>query len=146
MTKQLLNSLLSQQQTTNGFTLNQVSRENISMRLNPQTASVGFIYRHIGETIHLLATFLGETPQVHNTTMGQPDAGQGNNVEESHKILADGIALLQKLIDTHPDEWWLEIIDTPFFGRVNRLRLFSHILYHNAHHTGQISLTLAKGA
>lgn len=146
MTKALLNSLLTQQQMTNGFTLNQVSVANSSRRLNPQTASVGFIYRHIGETIHLLATFLGESPRVQNTTMGQQDTGQGNNVEESHKILADGLALLQQLIDTHTDEWWLETIDTPFFGRVNRLRLFSHILYHNAHHTGQIALTLAKGA
>ena len=131
---------------TNGFTLNQVSNEHISMRLNPETASVGFIYRHIGETIHLLATFLGEAPQLQNTTMGQQDTGQGNNVEDSHKILADGLALLQKLIDTHTDAWWLEMIETPFLGRVNRLRLFSHILYHSAHHIGQISLTLSRGA
>jgi uncharacterized damage-inducible protein DinB len=44
-----------------------------------------------------------------------------------------------------PDEEWLGLIDTPFFGKVTRLRLFSHVLFHNSHHCGQISLTLSKG-
>lgn len=145
MTKQLLNNLLIQNQMTNGFALNQLSNENISMRLNDKAASVGFIYRHIGETIHLFGTFLGEQTSVQNTTMGQQDEGQGKNFEESKKLLTSGFALLQNIIDKNTDAWWLEEIETPFFGKVNRLRLFSHILYHNAHHAGQISLTLSKG-
>lgn len=144
MTKQLLTSLLIQNQLTNGFALNQVSNENSSMRLNDKAASVGFIYRHIGETIHLFGTFLGEQTVVQNTTMGQEDTGQGKNFVESKDLLASGFALLQNIIDKNTDAWWLEEIETPFFGKVNRFRLFSHILYHNAHHAGQISLTLSK--
>jgi uncharacterized damage-inducible protein DinB len=44
-----------------------------------------------------------------------------------------------------PEEDWLGLIDTPFFGKVARARLFAHILFHNSHHAGQISLTLSKG-
>lgn len=142
----MLNSLLIQNQMTNGFTLNQVSNDNISMRLNNKTASIGFMYRHIGETIHLFGTFLGEQTPVLNTTMGQEDIGQGKNFEESKKLLEEGLVLLQKIIDNNTDTWWFDEIDTPFFGKVNRLRLFSHILYHNSHHVGQISLTLSKGS
>lgn len=145
MIKQLLNDLFIQNQMTNGYTLHQVSDDNISMRLNDKAASVAFIYRHIGETIHLFGTFLGEQTAVQNTTMGQQDVGQVTNFEESKQLLTSGYALLQNIIDKNTDAWWLEEIETPFFGKVNRLRLFSHILYHNTHHAGQISLTLSKG-
>lgn len=145
MIKPLLSDLLIQNQLTNSFALNQVSSKNISMRLNAKAASVGFLYRHIGETMHLLGTFLGEPSAVQNTTMGQQDLGQTKDFEESKELLASGFALLQSIIDKNTDDWWLEDIETPFFGKVNRLRLFSHILYHNAHHAGQISLTIQKG-
>lgn len=145
MTKQLLTDLLIQNEMTNGFALNQVTNDNISMHLNDKAASVGFIYRHIGETIHLFGTFLGEETSIQNTTMGQQDVGQGKNFEDSKQLLTSGFALLQKIVNKNTEQWWLEEIETPFFGKVNRLRLFSHILYHNAHHAGQISMTLSKG-
>jgi len=52
---------------------------------------------------------------------------------------------LANIILKNSDEWWFEETDTPFFGKVTRLKLFSHILYHNSHHAGQISLTLSRG-
>jgi hypothetical protein len=39
--------------------LDQVSEENASLRLNDKTASIGFIYRHIGETMNLFGQFFG---------------------------------------------------------------------------------------
>ena len=146
MTKQILNDLLIQNQITNGTALEQVSNENIEMRLNDGTATVGFIYRHIGETIHLLSTFLGEQTTIRNTTMGQQDIGQGKTLTESQQLVRSGFVLLQNIIDKNSETWWLEEIDTPFFGKVSRLRLFCHILYHNSHHAGQISLTISKGS
>lgn len=145
MTKPLLEQLLAQNILSNSFALNQVSKENVFMKLNSKTASVGFNYRHIGETIHLFGTFLGEQTTIQNTTMGQQDTGQGKDYEESKKLLSSGLSLLQNIVDKNSDEWWMEEIDTPFFGKVSRLRLFSHILYHNSYHSGQISLTLSKG-
>ena len=145
MTSQLINNLLIQSQMSNGYALSQVSIDNLTMRLNEKAASVGFIYRHIAETMHLFGTFLGEQTAIQNTTMGQMDEGQGSNFEESQQLLTSGYILLQDIIDKNSDDWWLEEIETPFFGKVNRLRLFSHILYHNAYHSGQIALTISKG-
>ena len=44
----------------------------------------------------------------------------------------------------NPDGAWLEQIETPFFGPVTRVRLLSHVLFHTAHHAGQIALTLSR--
>lgn len=131
---------------TSSYSFNRISNENAGLRLNKQAASIGFIYRHIGETMNLFTTFLGLTTEVQNTTMGQTDTGQGKNIEESRQMVKKGYDLLEHLIQTTPGEDWLGMIDTPFFGKVTRLRLFAHILFHNSHHAGQISLTLSKGS
>ncbi len=60
-------------------------------------------------------------------------------------MIEKGYAMLKNLIENSTDEDWLKPVETPFFGTVTRIRLFAHILFHNAHHAGQISMTLAKG-
>ena len=127
------------------FAFNKISNENARFRLTKHTASVGFIYRHIGETINLFGTFFGVSTAIQNTTIGKTDEGQGKNVDESKRLVEQGYEMLQQLIINTPDDDWLGIIDTPFFGKTQRLRLFSHILFHNSHHAGQISLTLSRG-
>lgn len=144
MTQQLLSEMLLQNKLTCSFAFNQLNAQNGHLRLTAEAASVGFIYRHIGETMNLFGYFFGEPSEVQNTTMGQADTGQGSDIAESTQLIEKGFALLEKLIANHTDEWWLESIETPFFGSVSRFRLFSHILFHNAHHAGQISLTLSK--
>jgi len=145
MEKAFLQNILAQNKMTSSYSFDRISNENAGFRLNKQTASIGFIYRHIGETMNLFTGFFGLTTGVQNTTMGQTDTGQGKNVEQSRELVNNGYDLLTQLIETTPAEDWLGMIDTPFFGKVTRVRLFSHILFHNSHHAGQISLTLAKG-
>ena len=141
-----LSEILLQNQFTTHFALDKVSEENASLKLNGKTASIGFIYRHIGETMNLFGQFLGVPTDVTNTTIGQTDTGQGTDVAYSRQLIARGFASLQNLIENSSDEDWLKTVDTPFFGTVTRVRLFAHALFHNAHHAGQISMTLAKGS
>ena len=141
----VLSEILKQNQFTTHFALDKVSNENAPLKLNAKTASIGFIYRHIGETMNLFAQFLGIPTDVKNTTIGQTDTGQGSDVDSSRQLIATGFAALQNLVDNNADEDWLKTVDTPFFGTVTRARLFAHALFHNAHHAGQISLTLSKG-
>jgi uncharacterized damage-inducible protein DinB len=143
--KELLQEMLVQNMITNSYALDKVTNENKSYRLNSETASVGFIYRHIGETMNLFGYFLGVPSDIQNTTMGQQDTGQDYEIETSKLYIDIGYKMLEKLIDTSKDEDWSLTTDTPFFGTVSRMRLFSHILFHNSHHSGQISLTLSKG-
>ena len=135
----------AQSQFTSAFSLDRVTQENASLRLNDRAASIGFIYRHIGETMNLFGQLLGTPTDVKNTTIGQVDQGETYEVDYSRELIARGYRMLEALVEGSSDEEWLEPVDTPFFGTVSRIRLFAHVLFHNSHHAGQISMTLAKG-
>ncbi len=89
--------------------------------------------------------FFGKPSEVQNTTLGKQDEGQGNDFEESKKLIDEGFKMLEEIIETTPISGWSDIIETPFFGAVTKARLFSHILYHNSYHAGQIGLALKRG-
>jgi uncharacterized damage-inducible protein DinB len=145
MTKDLLREMVVQNQLTSHFCFDRVTNENARLRLAANAASVGFIFRHIGETMNLFAQMLGTPTNVQNTTIGQIDTGERYDVVQSRELIESGYRVLQELVETTADEDWLNPIETPFFGAVSRVRLFAHGLYHTSNHAGQISLTLAKG-
>jgi uncharacterized damage-inducible protein DinB len=145
MQKEVLREMVVQNRFTSHFSLDQVTDENASFRLNDKTASIGFIYRHIGETINLFAQMLGMPTDVKNTTIGHTDAGEYYDVTDSRQLIERGYRALTDLVESTAEEDWLKPVDTPFFGAVSRVRLFGHVLFHTSHHAGQISMTLAKG-
>lgn len=146
MSKQIFQDLLAQNQVSIGYATKKITPESISLRLTPEAASVGFIYRHVGEIMHLLGQFFGQPTTVQNTTMGFQDEGQGLDLAASQQLVEQGFNVLQTIVESTPDEGWAELVETPFFGTLSKARLFSHILYHNAYHAGQIALTLKRGA
>jgi uncharacterized damage-inducible protein DinB len=89
--------------------------------------------------------FFDKPIEVQNTTFGKQDEGQGNDFEESRKLIEKGFKMLEEIIETTPISAWSDIIQTPFFGAVSKARLFSHILYHNSYHAGQIALAIKRG-
>ena len=145
MQKEVLLEIVKQNQFTSHFCFDRVTEENAHVRLNDGTASIGFIYRHIGETMHLFGQFFGIPTDVKNTTMGQTDSGQHCDVSHSRALIESGYKMLKDLVDSSTEEDWLKPVDTPFFGTVSRVRLFAHVLFHTSNHAGQISLTLARG-
>ncbi|TDQ15004.1 DinB family protein [Algoriphagus boseongensis] len=138
--------MLEQNKLTCSFAFEKINQENSTWRLNPKTASIGFIFRHIGETMNLFGYFFGFSPSTSNTTMGKEDKGDWYEVAESRMLIEVGFQMLEQLVKNTAEEDWTTIIETPFFGPVSKMRLFSHILFHNAHHAGQLSLTLSRGA
>ncbi|MDO1449984.1 DinB family protein [Rhodocytophaga aerolata] len=145
MQKEVLLDMLTQNRYTCSGAFDTITQDNAHLRLNGQTASAGFIYRHVGETMNMFGLFFGIPTDVQSTTMGKPDTGQGQNVEESRQLVEQGFAMFRKYVENTPDSAWLETVETPFFGTVSRARLFSHVLFHNSHHAGQITLTLKRG-
>ena len=137
--------MVRQNQYTSHFCFDRVSEENASLRLTDKAASIGFIFRHIGETMNLFAQMLGTPTDVKNTTIGQIDTGERYDLAQSRELIERGYRVLQELVANTADEDWLKPVETPFFGAVSRVRLFAHALYHTSNHAGQISLTLAKG-
>jgi hypothetical protein len=144
MQKDVLRDMVIQNQFTTHFCFDRVTGENASLRLTEKAASVGFIFRHIGETMNLFAQMLGTPTDVTNTTIGQLDTGERYDVARSRELIDRGYRMLQELVENTADEDWLKLVDTPFFGAVSRVRLFAHALYHTSNHAGQISLTLAR--
>ncbi len=89
--------------------------------------------------------FFGIPSEVQNSTLGKQDEGQGNDFEGSKKLIEKGFKMLEEIIETTPISGGSDIIETPFFGAVTKARLFSHNLYHNSYHAGQIGLALKRG-
>ena len=145
MQRDVLLEMIKQNRHTSSFSFDLITKENAALRLNNRTASIGFIYRHIGETINLFSYFLGIPTDVRNTTMGQIDTGQHFDTGYSRELIERGYKILEDLVGASSEEDWLKPVDTPFFGTVSRVRLFAHALFHTSNHAGQISLTLAKG-
>jgi uncharacterized damage-inducible protein DinB len=145
MEKEIFKDLLAQNRLSCSYAFNQVNAENVAKSLNENTASVGFIYRHVGEIMLMFGYFFGIPSAIQNTTMGKQDEGQGNDVEESKKLIEQGFKLLEEIIESTPSSGWSEIVETPFFGSLSKTRLFSHVLYHNSYHAGQIGLALKRG-
>ena len=146
MQKDVLLEIVKQNEFTSHFSLDRVNDENAPFRLNDKTASIGFIFQHIGETLNLFAALLGVPTDVVNTTMGKMDEGQVFDVQASRDLITRGYSVLRELVENSTDEDWLKPVDTPFFGTVTRIRLFAHALFHTSNHAGQISLTLARGS
>jgi len=145
-TKAVLTEILAQCRSNCYRVYDKLTPENALLKLNDSTASIGFIFRHTGETMHMLCTFLGYETQVKNSTMSFVDEGQGMNIDESRMLVDSGFRLLESIIESSSEDSWLENVDTPFFGTVSRVRVFSHIMFHNSYHLGQIGLSLRKGA
>ncbi len=145
MQKELMRQQLEQSKMGCLKILNDVSTENAAFRLCEKTASVGFIYRHIGESTHLLAQFFGYPTSSKGETMGQLDNGKFYDLEESREIFEQGYTTLGKLIEETDENVWMEEIETNWFGKISRIKLYSLTLFHNAHHSGQIASAMVKG-
>lgn len=145
MQKEILLKQLEQSKMDCLRILININSENVNYRLTEKTASVGFIYRHIGETTNLIAQFYGYKTDVEGTTLNQIDTGEYYDIEISRRLFEQGYATLEKLVNEISDNEWLEEIDTLWFGKISRIRLFSIILFHNSHHCGQIASAIVKG-
>lgn len=145
MQKEIMLRQLEQSKMDCSRILDGIHADNASFRLSGNTASVGFIYRHIGESIHLLAQFFGYPTDVEGTTMGQPDRGTVYDLNTSREIFEQGYKTLERIVHETSEGDWLEEIETTWFGSISRIRLYSITLLHNSHHCGQIASALIKG-
>ncbi len=145
MEQAILLEMVTQNRYTSSFAFNRITAENARYRVNDRAASVGFIYRHLGETLCRFGNFLGAPSDVVNTTMGRQDEGEEFDLATSRQLVEQGYQMLERVIRETTAEGWLETVDTPFFGTVSKARMFAHALFHTSHHAGQISLTLSRG-
>ncbi|MEK0442734.1 MAG: hypothetical protein RL403_1712 [Bacteroidota bacterium] len=144
MEQSLFKELLAQNIQSCSYAFDAITEENSQYRLSESAASAGFIFRHVGETMLLFGYFFGIPTDATNTTMGKQDTGQGKDLSTSRQLLEKGYGLLEQIITSTPAEGWFEPVETPFFGTVSKAKLFSHVLYHNSYHAGQVALTIKR--
>lgn len=145
MYKQILFQLVEQSRKDSFRILNDINTNNAGFRLTGQTASVGFIYRHIGEATNLITQFFGYSTNVDGSTMGQKDSGKNYDLETSRMLVEKGYTTLEKLVNETTDNEWLEEVETSWFGKLSRINLLAITLFHNSHHCGQIASAIVKG-
>lgn len=145
MQKEIFIQLLEQSKMDCSGIFKDINLSNSNFRVSEKTASVGFIYRHIGESTNLLAQFFGYKTDVEGTTMGQIDLGKEYDLKTSQMLFEQAYDSLEKLVTDTTDKEWLEEIETTWFGKISRIKLFSLTLFHNSHHCGQIASAVVKG-
>lgn len=91
MQREVLEQLLEQSKLDCSRILDRINKENIKHRLTRKTASAGFIYRHIGETTHVICAFLGCPTDVEATTLGQDDTRLEYDLETSNMLFRTGL-------------------------------------------------------
>ncbi|THU40546.1 DinB family protein [Niastella caeni] len=145
MKKEIMLQQLEQSRNDCLRILDKISLENVHFRLTEKTASVGFIFRHIGETTNLIAHFFGYKTDIEGTTIGQVDSGNEYDLTTSSNLFEKGYQTLVELVKVTTENGWLEEIETSWFGKISRIKLYTILLLHNAHHCGQIASTIVKG-
>jgi uncharacterized damage-inducible protein DinB len=127
--------------------LKKLKEESKDRRLNPDTASLGFLCLHVVEAIHLIASMVLDQPLTVPLTigMGDKDDGREINIEKVYEVLASADKVMDTVFSTFSDEKWVERVQTPF-GEISRAEGLGFLMYHTAYHIGQIALTYKRGS
>lgn len=133
MQKEILLQMLEQNQKDCSYFCKNINAENIDFRLTEETASVGFIYRHIGETTNLIGQFFGYETTVEEITLGHKDTGKHYDLETSRLLFEQGYVTFEKLVNETSDKEWFEDVETAWFGKISRIKLFFHWPFFTIH-------------
>ena len=143
----LLLSIWDASQHKIGSALNLLTPENAKARLQPTTASAGYLLRHVveGQLILLKMMFHLPIPFEPTQSRGEVDTGKEWDVETTRHTLELGAQAGRELIQSMPPAHWLEEVDVPPFGIRTRIAFLCTIMNHSAHHVGQAELAMKRG-
>lgn len=144
MTQQLLNMFkMARTRLTNQ--LPKINESDLVKKLHPNSNSIGFLLRHIGEVEHLFAkNVFGLDIRVMASTIGQGihDTGKYTVLQTELDLLSEAAAVLEEAILKQSDAAWQTNVTTAEFGTVTKAEALARIISHTAYHAGQIGLIL----
>ncbi len=127
----------------------QLTDENRHRRLNPESASAGFMLQHLAESIYPILHHTVGTPMpedvILRTTRGTKDEGQAGDAAYIQGLISKAYAHAEAVLKSLSDEQLGTSVDTKFWGTLTRAEVFGLIMYHNAYHIGQAMLTIKRG-
>lgn len=122
-----------------------IKESDLGRKLHPNSNSVGFLLRHIGEVENLFAkNVFGLNIKVMASTIGKEihDTGKYTDLQTELELLNDSANVLEQAILKQSDGDWQTSITTAEFGTVTKAEALSRIISHSAYHAGQIGLIL----
>jgi len=122
-----------------------IKESDLTKKLHPNSNSIGFLLRHIGEVEHLFAkNVFGLDIKVTMQTVGKTihDTGKFTNLGTELNLLEDAAKVLEEAILKHQDADWSSNVTTSEFGTVTKAEALARIISHTAYHAGQIGLIL----
>ncbi|MBL7780810.1 MAG: DinB family protein [Saprospiraceae bacterium] len=125
-----------------------INSADLLRRLHPQSNSLGWLLRHIGEVEHLFAkNVFGEPIEVRASTIGPmaKDHGQFIDLNALFVHLEDAHRVLRTALEKQTDVDWEAYIETREFGRKTKAEALARISTHTAWHAGQMVLILKYG-
>lgn len=129
--------------------LSDITPADLSRRLHPQSNSLGWLLRHIGEVEHLFAkNVFGEPIEVRASTIGPmaKDLGRFTDLDALIAYLDEAHGVLRSAFEKQNEADWETYIETKEFGRKTKAEALARITTHTAWHSGQIILILKYGA
>lgn len=125
--------------------LKRLNEQNVDLKLAPTAKSTGYVARHIIE----VATYIARNYLNAEVPMPNPVLTMRPGSADFHQDPAELLALWEAAdkairagIAAQTPESWGELVESPW-GAFKRANGYTYVVYHTAHHTGQIALTLA---
>lgn len=126
--------------------LDSIEESDLTKRLHPDAASIGWLLRHIAEVELLFAKNVFERElNVKAQTIGSiaKDRAQFNELKPLLDLIEKAGEELGLAISDIDD--WEEKVSTAEFGTVTKAEALGRITTHTAYHAGQIGLALKYG-
>ncbi|OPA76213.1 hypothetical protein BVG16_18580 [Paenibacillus selenitireducens] len=124
-------------------TMEGLQEEELTLRLSPDTSTIGFMLRHNAEVEYMFADwfFKKEAPaSVTYLTAGRAkDEGQFHQLADLLRLLEASDLHVTEAMRSLPEEAWDQPVET-MIGTSTPREALGRLLYHAGLHAGQISL------
>ena len=128
--------------------LSQLNEDDLKKKIAPNSNSIGFLMRHIGDVELLFAknVFGDSTVSViAKTVIDQKDSGEWTNLNELIAYTNKSFQTLEAIIMKQLEENWSETIVTKEFGTKTKAEAFGRIISHTTYHAGQMAIIKKYG-
>ena len=128
--------------------LSQINTDDLRKKISPNSNSIGFLIRHIGDVELLFAKNVFKDSRVSviaKTVIDQKDSGEWNNLDELLNYTTNSFHALESIITNQTEENWSEFVETKEFGTKSKAEAFGRIISHTTYHAGQIALIRKYG-
>lgn len=125
--------------------LQHLTENDLPKKLHPNSNSIGFLIRHIGDVEFLFAknVFGNAALKVQaKTVIAQHDTGEWIHLAELIEYVRQSYAALAEIIQLQTDADWETSITTKEFGTKTKAEAMGRIVSHTAYHAGQLALIL----